>query len=193
MYSKNISIIRIYICFTFLIFLMISCKKETFKYYSFNFYPVEEINNSGSWVETDFLSSGFLSFRLNSLRILEEFHDFEEINISTCNFYSDKDFIVNSDTIKSGENLLSKLDQEMIFFERHIGGQGAEYSWYYLIIKSTDSKKINILSDYYQFNIKGYTENGYEINDSLLVKYNKPLTKNIVHLAEGANFEDCSN
>lgn len=173
MYSKNISIVRIYICFIFLVITTLSCKEnETFKYYSYDFYPIEEVNNSGFWKETDFFSGDTLAFQLNSLRILEEYHDFEPINISTCNLIIDKTFIINNDTISTGENLLNELDSEMISFSQHIGEYGKEYNWYYLTIKSTDSKKINLPSDYYQFNIRGKTIGEYEFNDSILVKYN---------------------
>jgi hypothetical protein len=111
-----------------LVFVMVSsCNKETFKYYSFDIYPVKEVNNSGTWIETDFLSDEILSFQLNSLRILEEFHDFEAINISSCNFYADKNLIINTDTIWAGENLLKRLDSDLLFFAQHIGEFGTEY------------------------------------------------------------------
>ena len=175
MYSKNNPIVRNVFSFIVLTFMMLSCKeKETFKYYSFDFYPIEEVNNSETWIETDFLSGEKLAFQLNSLRILEEYHDFEPIEISTCNLFMDKSFIVNNDTIKAGENLLNELDNEMISFSQHIGEYGKEYNWYYLTIKSTDSKKINLPSNYYQFCIRGRTVGGYEFNDSILVKYNSP-------------------
>ncbi len=173
MYSKNISIIRISIYFIFLTFIIVSCKeKETFKYYKFNFLSIKETNNSETWIETDFLSDGLLAFQLISLRILEEYSDYEPIETTTCNLYIDKNFVVNNDTIKAGENLLNKLDNEMISFSRHIGKYGKKYDWYYLTIKSTNSKQINLQNDYYQFYIEGRTSKGYEFNDSILVKYN---------------------
>jgi hypothetical protein len=153
--------------------LLSSCgKDETFKYYSFDIYPIKDINNSGTWIETDFLSNEKLSFQINSLRILEEYHDFEALDIPICRFYSDKDLIINSDTVRAGENLLKKINDDMISFKQHIGEYGKEYSWYYLIIKSTAHSKLNISNGYYQFNFEGKTVNGYEINDSLIVKYN---------------------
>jgi len=165
---KNIFLL-VFILFS----LLFSCKeKETFKYYSFDFYPVKEVNNTGTWIETDFLLDEKLSFQINSLRILEEYHDFEALNINDCRFYSNKDFIINSDTIRAGENLLKSIDGEMISFKQHIGEHGKEYSWYYLIIKSSENIKLNILSDYYQFNIEGTTEQGYTFKDSLMIKYN---------------------
>jgi hypothetical protein len=163
----------IFILISIFLAILLSCKKkETFKYYSFDFYPVIEIRNSGTWIETDFLSDEKLSFQINSLRILEEYHDFEALNMNDCRFYSDKDFIINSDTIKAGENLLKRIDSEMISFKQHIGEYGKEYSWYYLIIKSTEYNKLNISSDYYQFNLEGTTEHGYIFKDSLMIKYN---------------------
>jgi hypothetical protein len=161
------------ILFALIIFAIFSsCKKEeTFKYYSFDIFAIVDINNSGTWIETDFLTNEKLSFQLNSLRILEEYHDFEALNMTVCSFYSDKDFIVNSDTIRAGENLLKKLDSDMFSFNQHIGEYGKEYSWYYLLIKSTENRKINMPNAYYQFNFEGKSKNGYEIKDSLIVKY----------------------
>ena len=160
------------IIFVLVMFVTISsCKEETFKYYSFDIYPVKEIN-SGIWIEIDFLANEKLSFQIFSRRILDGYSDFEVLNMTTCNFNSNKDFIINSDTIKAGENLLKKLDNNMISFKQHIGEYGNKYNWYYLIIKSTENSKLNLPSDYYQFNFEGKTENGYEIKDSLIVKYN---------------------
>ena len=162
------------ISLSILVFMLVACTEtETFQYYSFDFYPVEDMNNSGTWIETDFLSGDTLAFQLNSLRILEEYHDFEPIDISTCNLIMDKAFITNCDTINPGDNLLTELDNAMISFSQHIGEYGKEYSWYYLIISSTELKQIKLPDDFYQFNINGETTGGYTFNDSIFVRYNK--------------------
>lgn len=172
MCCKNKLVMRKVICLIFIALIIASCEeKETFKYYSFDFHPVVEVNNSDTWIETDFISGETLAFQLNSYRILEEFHDFEAIKFSTLELVMDKDFIINSDTIKSGENLLLNLDNDLISFSQRYK-KDVEYNWYYLIIKRTDTKRINLASGYYQFNINGYTEHNYEISDSILIKYN---------------------
>jgi hypothetical protein len=81
--------------------------------------------------------------------------------------YSNKNFIVNSDTIKAGENILNRINGEMISFEQ----QDNALICYYLVIQSTSNNRLNIKSDYYQFNFEGKTNMGFEIKDSLIVKY----------------------
>ncbi len=169
MRRKNNSIMKRFalVIMIFGVFFL-SCKNEkTFKYYMFDFYPIKEINNSGTWIKTDFLSNEKISFQINSFRILEEYHDFEPLDISICNLYSNKDFIVNSDTIKAGENILNRINGEMISFKQ----QDNALICYYLVIQSTSNNRLNIKSDYYQFNFEGKTNMGFEIKDSLIVKY----------------------
>jgi hypothetical protein len=151
--------------------LFSSCKEEeTFKYYSFDIYPVEEIGQTGTFIKTDFLSNEKILFQINSYRVLDEYYDNEPLIFSSCKLYSNKDFIVNSDTIKPGENILSRINSDMISFQQ----QEKAMIYYTLLITSIPQYQINIASDYYQFNFEGITEKGFEFKDSLIVKYTNP-------------------
>lgn len=171
MYRKDHSIIKVSIYLVFISLFFSACEETgTFKYYNFDFYPIKEYKNSGIWSETRFISGDTIAFQLNSFKIMKEFHDFEPIKISTCKLFTNKNFIVNEDTIKPGTNLLNRLNSDMISFSLDNGN--SRYDWYYLIIKSTKSAKLNLSNGYYQFHFIGETKNGFEINDSLLVKCN---------------------
>lgn len=148
--------------------LFASCKKDdTFKYYSFDIFPVNEINQFGTYIRTDFLSDEKLIFQISSLTVSADYYDFEPIIFSSCKLYCNKDFMVNSDTIEPGENILTRINSNMISFKQ----QDKAKMYYNLLIRSIVSNQINIPTDYYQFNFEGVTENGFEFKDSLIVKY----------------------
>ncbi|MDX9892454.1 MAG: hypothetical protein RBS29_08170 [Bacteroidales bacterium] len=148
--------------------LFATCKKDdTFKYYSFDIFPVEEIGHTGTFIKTDFLSNEKLIFQISSLTVSGDYYDFEPIIFSSCKLYCNKDFMVNSDTIKPGENILTGINCNMISFKQ----QDKTKMYYNLLIRSFVNNQITIPTDYYQFNFEGVTKNGFEFKDSLIVKY----------------------
>lgn len=153
--------------------LLCACTKKKFKSYESNFYPIS-LNKFNSWDETRYIKSDTISFRLFSYRDLTDYHEFEMLDLSGIELYSDKNIYVNDDTIKKGENIFYKLfsyDPAMITLTQQMRNKKESQLYYHLLFHKTNIANLKLKNDYYTFYIKSHTVTGFEINDSTIVEY----------------------
>lgn len=164
---KTLKIIGIAIAF-----ILVGCTDDTIDAYHYDFYSI--FKDKYYWLESSFISGDTVAFRLDSYKQLKCYNEYEQVVDNSISLICDKDILIGNDTILKNENLFKEIpliDKEMVSFERQIYLNNQPDNFYHLIIHSTKSNKLILDDGYYKFKISAKTVNGYNINDSVLIKY----------------------
>lgn len=151
--------------------LCVSCTDDTFKSYDYGFFSIAK--GRYFWEESKFLSGDTIAFQINSSNILEDYHSFEPIKEHSVELSMNDFFVINEDMIGRNENLIEAIklvNPNMISFAHQPSNNSVENHFYYLIIQSTTTSKINMKDGYYTFYFNAETVSGFEISDSTIVK-----------------------
>lgn len=160
--------------FLFILILLGSCKdKNKVKSYNYDLNSVieKQYQDKKWWEDSKFLSGDTIAIKITSYREYENHNEFEDIEQSSIVLTSNKNFLLNADTIFSTENIIShiyEIDNTSIITQTD-----ADESYYYLIIRNTIKVNFKLDNGNYVFSLTAQTKNGYNINDSILIDYSK--------------------